>query len=608
MARNFLEYDYKQNTIIDIFNDHVLKSGDRPFLKKRGAEGWRDLSWKETASQVEAIASYLINSGVKSGAMVSIYSGNRPEWAVADLAALSAACADAAIYPATPSSEAAQIISDTRTAICFCEGSVQADNLLLRKRELPSLKKIVVFDGPEFKDDMVISFAEALREGAAKLQSEEIRERRKSVKGDDLMTVIYTAGTTGSPKGVMLSHSNVMFTLIKYNMRQNLPEGHTVLSLLTLSSAAERIMGHYSTVLDRGIIAYSRGTDFFLQDMAEIRPNFGIYTPHVAENIYNAITGKMRKAPVWRQSLFSRAVELGKQAAPFLMAAKPLPLSLRVKYSLYSRFILSGLKGSTGLSKATGFLVAGAPLMPHIHDFFWGMKIQVRKSYGLTESTTILNTDGDPGVLQVKSGRWITPFPETEMKITVDGEILVKGPQIMLGYLNRPQETQDMFTQDGWFKTDDIGAADIQGYVNITDRKRDIIITSSGKKIAPLLVESAFRSHAMIRQVAVFGEGKKYLGALIVPDFENLKTWASDNGIETSSREELIKNSRVIAKYERIADKLNRRSGFAEPVKKFKLLAQEFRYEEGEITPALKLRRRIIMSRYMKEIDLLFAE
>lgn len=608
MAKNFLEYDYKHNTVIDIFNDHVLKSGERAFLKKRDKEGWKDLSWNETASQVEAIASYLINSGIKAGAIIPIYAGNRPEWCIADLAILSAGCADAAIYHLTPSGDAAQIAADTRSSICFCEGKAQAENILLRKKEIPSLKKIVVFEDPGFKDDMVITFSDALKEGAAKLQRDEIKERRRAVKNTDTMTVIFTSGIAGQSKGVMLTHSNVMFSLIKYNMRQGLSEGHTVLSILPITTAAERIMGYYSTMLDCGIIAFSRGKDYFLQDLAEIKPVFGIFNSYFSEKIYSSITGKIRKSSTIKKKLFNKAVEIGKQIAPSLMAAKPLSMSQRLKYWIFTRLILARLKSVTGLSRMEGFIVTGSPILPVIHDLFWAMKIYLRKCYGLTESTSILNTDGAPGALQVKSDGWITPFPETEMKTTVDGEILVRGPQIMGGYFNRPQDTQDMFTSDGWYKTGDQGTMDIHGYLNITDRMKDIIITSSGRKIAPTQVESAFTAHPMISQIAVFGDSRKYLGALIVPDFGNLKVWASDNGIKSASNEELIKESRVIAKYEKITDKMNRRSGFAESVKSFKLMPHEFTFTEGEATPSMRIKRKAIAAKYAKEIEALFAE
>jgi len=610
MARNFLEYDYSNNTVIDIFNDIVNKSGDKVFLRQRGDNGWVDLTWNEIASRVEAISSFLINSGLQKGGMVAIYAANRPEWIITDLAALTIACTDAAIYHETPSQDIAYILNDSKTEICFCDGKQQADNILLRKRELPNLKKIVVFDdpGPGYNDEMVITFDEALKEGAANSMKPEFRERRKAVKGSDIMTVIYMPSVTGQPKGVMLSHSNVMFTLIKYNMRQNLPEGHSALSLLPLSCAQERILGYYSTLLDRGSIAFSRGINFLKQDFAEIKPNLSVLSPFYAEKLYGIITGITRKAPPFKQRLFSGASEAITHAASCFMNARPLPFSLRIKYLLYNRLIFSRLRALTGLSRRPVLIVTGSSLLPKIHDFFWGMKIQIRKCYGLAETTAVLNLDGDPELLQVKSDNWITPFPETEIKTTVDGEILVKGPQIMAGYLNRPQETQDMYTPDGWFKTADIGITDVQGYINLTDRKSDILITSTGKKISPLLVESALRYHPMISQAAVFGESRKHVAALIVPDFENLESWAEQNNIGFTSAKGLVENSQVIQKYYKIVDKINREMEFTEPVKELKLLPEEFSFARGELTPAMKIKRRIISDLYRKKIDALFAE
>ncbi len=607
MARNFLEFDYKYNTVIDVFYNSVMKFGERPFLRSWKNDSWKDLSWNETASQVEALASWLINTGLKPGGMIAIFSGNRPEWVIADLAALSIACTDISIYPETHSSDAAHIIAESRAAVCFCKDKAAAESILLRRRELPNLKKIVVFEESSLKDDIVIQFTDAVKEGASRLRREDIREFKKSVKCGDLMTVIYSSGTAGQPKGVMLSHSAVMFTLIKYNMRQNLPEGHTVLSLLPLAAAKERIMGYYSTMMDGGIIAFSRGLARLADDMKEIKPDFAVYHPAAVEKIYSLITGKIRKAATWKQRLFERALSIGKEGVSYSTEGKPLPMSLRFKYFLYYKLVFTRLITSTGLNRI-GFIVAGAPLRIEIHDFFWGMNIHARKCYGLTETSAILNVDGDPAVFSVKSGGSISPFPETEMKITVDGEILVKGPQLMKGYLNRPQETQDMFTHDGWFRTGDLGSMDVHGYLTVSDRKKDIIITSTGKKIPPALVEAAFSSHPLIKQAAVFGDSKKFIAALIVPDFENLMVWAAGKGIKSASERELLTENRIITVYEKISEMINHMPGQQEPVKKIKLIPREFSYEEGEITPTLKLRRKNISASFKKELETLFAE
>ena len=602
------DYNYRENTVLDIFQDSVKKYGNRVFLKKRGRDGWIDLSWNEISSQVDAVASYLINLGLQKGDMVSIYSLNRPEWVVSDYAALSCACVDATIYPTNSAPEAAYIINDTKSAVCFCEGKFQVDNILAELKNLPSLKKIVVFDDVEYKEEIVIKFSDVVNEGKKNLKKDEILKRRASVKPQDLMTLIYSSGTTGQPKGVMLSHLNIMFIATHFYKVENLKEHHILLSLLPLSHSVERTMSYYAMIIAGGTIAYSRGTEFFAQDLVEVRPHIGIYVPRVFEKIYNGIFGKVKTAPAGKQKIFAKAVAVGKLAAPYFMADKKLPLFLGLKYKFFDKLLFSKLKVTIGFDRAEIFGAAGAPLLPEIHDFFWGMNLQIRKGYGLTETSPVLNVDGDPAIMPIKSGGWITPFPETEMKIAEDGEILARGPQVMLGYLNKPEATKEMFTEDGWIKTGDIGIMDSDGYLKITDRKKDIIVTSGGKNVAPQVLENTFASHPMIEQIAVLGDGKKYIVALIVPNFEALKLWAESGGLSGISNEDLVNDEKVIKKYESVIEELNQHFGRVEQIKRFKLMPREFTQESGELTPTLKLKRKVVTKKYQSDIDKLYIE
>jgi len=605
MIRN---YDYAVNTVVDIFRDSVKTYGDRVFLKSRSDQGWIDISWNQAASQVDALASFIINSGLKKGDIVSIYSTNRPEWVIADYAALSCACVDATIYPTNSASEAAYILDDTNSVICFCEGKFQVDNVLAEKERLPLLKKIIVFDDVNYSDEMVIKFSDAVKEGEKNLKKKEIAERSASIKPDDLMTLIYSSGTTGQPKGVMLSHSNIMYIATTFYRVEMLQEGELLLSILPLAHSVERTMSYYGLVLAGGIIAYSRGTDFFAEDLVEIRPTACIFVPRVFEKIYSGIFAKLALAPAGKQKIFATAVSVGKKAAPYFMANKKLPFFLGLKYKIFDKLIYSKLKTALGFDRTRCFGSAGAPLLKEIHDFFWGFNMQIRKGYGLTETSPVLNIDNDPSIMPVKTDGWIAPFPEAEIKIAGDGEILAKGPGVMLGYLNKPDETKEMFTEDGWLKTGDIGLKDDQGYVKITDRKKDIIITSGGKNVAPQVLENTFVSSPFIEQIAILGDGKKYIAALIVPDFEKLKDWAAKEGLADMNNEELIDNERVIKKYQEIIDELNRHFARAEQVKKFKLMHREFSQENGELTPTLKLKRKIVMNNFKNDIDSLYIE
>ena len=602
------EYDYKQNTVLDPFRDGVKKYADRVMLRKRTDKGWVDLSWNQVKDQVDALASYMINMGLQKGEILSIYSQNRPEWVVADYATFSCAAVNASIYPTNSAPEAAYILDDTKSVICFCEGKFQVDNVLAEKKNLPSLKKIIVFEDLDYKDDMVIKFTDALKEGEKNLRHEEISARSASIKPSDLMTLIYSSGTTGQPKGVMLSHSNLMFISTTFKRIEMLQEGDLLLSLLPLSHSVERSMSYYGVVLAGGIIAYSRGTEFFAEDLSEIRPTIGVFVPRVFEKIYNGIFAKVATAPPGKQKIFARAVAVGKEAAPYFMANKKLPFILGLKYKVFDKLVYANLKTTMGFERTRVFGSAGAPLLSEIHDFFWGLNMQIRKGYGLTETSPVLNVDGDPSIMPIKSDGWITPFPGAEVKIAEDGEILARGPGVMLGYLNKPEQTNEMFTEDGWLKTGDIGLLDRQGYVKIIDRKKDIIVTSGGKNVAPQVLENTFASHSFIEQIAVLGDGKKYIVALIVPSFETLKEWAAKEGLNGLGNEQLVSDEKVIRKYEEIINELNQHFGRVEQVKKFKLMPQELTEESGELTPTLKLKRKVIMSKYQQEIESLYVE
>ncbi len=602
------EYDYTKNTVLDIFRDGVKIYGDRVFLRKRTDKEWIDLSWNQIGAQVDALASYMINLGIKKGDIVSIYSQNRPEWVIADYVTLSCACVDATIYPTNSAPEAAYILNDTNSVFCFCEGKFQVDNVLEERKNLPHLKKIVVFEDVNYKDDMVITLKDAVNEGLKNILKDEIAARTASIKPDDLMTLIYSSGTTGQPKGVMLSHSNLMFIATTFKRVQMLREGDILLSLLPLAHSVERTMSYYGLMIAGGTIAYSRGTEFFAEDLLEVRPNIGIFVPRVFEKIYNGILAKVATAPAGKQKIFAKAVAVGKQAGPYFMANQKLPFILGLKYKVYDKLIFSKLKEAMGFERTRVFGSAGAPLLPEIHDFFWGLNMQIRKGYGLTETSPVLNVDGDPSIMPIKSNGWITPFPGAEVKIADDGEILAKGPGVMLGYLNKPEQTKEMFTDDGWLKTGDIGLKDEQGYVKITDRKKDIIVTSGGKNVAPQVLENTFASNPFIEQIAVLGDGKKYIVALIVPNFETLSEWAAKQGLTGLSNEQLVSSDRVIKKYEEIIAELNQNFGRVEQVKKFKLMSKEFTEENGELTPTLKLKRKVVMKNYGRDIEALYEE
>lgn len=601
------QFDYTKNTIVDILRIGTKTYGDKTVLRKRTDKGWVDISWNQVNSQVEALASYLINSDFKKGDIAAIYSANRPEWVVADFATLYCAGVDATIYPTNSAAEAAYILDDTKSVVCFCEGKFQVDNVLAERKNLPNLKKIIVFDDIDYKDDMVVKYSDAVKEGEKNLQKKEIDARIATLKPEDLLTLMYSSGTTGQPKGVMLSHLNVMYMAMTFAEIQCLNTEGMLISILPLAHSVERSLSYYAFILAGGVMSFSRGQQFFAEDLVELRPTLSAFVPRIFEKIYNGIYAKVETAPPGKQKLFAKAMSVAGKAAPYFMADEKLPFFLGLKYKFFDKLLYSKLKEAIGFDKYLSIGSAGAPLLPAIHDFFWGLKIEIRKGYGLTETSPVLALDSHLSLNKVKSDLWMAPYPGVELKIAEDGEILAKSPGVMMGYYNKPEQTKEVFTDDGWFKTGDIGLIDDEGYLKITDRKKDIIVTSGGKNISPQVIENEFASNAFIEQIAVIGEGKQYIVALIVPGFEVLQDWAAKaEGLVGLSNEQLVENEKVIRKFQGIVDEINQHFGRVEQIKKFKLMPKEFSEESGELTPTLKLKRKVLLENYKKEIEELY--
>ncbi|HON79422.1 MAG TPA: long-chain fatty acid--CoA ligase [Spirochaetota bacterium] len=603
-----MQLDYNRNTIIDILRIGTKTYGDKTVLRKRTDSGWVDISWNQVYTEVEALASYLIKTGFRKGDIAAIYSANRPEWVVADFATLFCAGVDASIYPTNSASEAAYILDDTKAVVCFCDGSFQVDNVLAERKNLPNLKKIIVFSDIDCSDDMVIRYSDAIKEGEKNLQTNEIEARIATVKPEDLLTLIYSSGTTGQPKGVMQSHKNVMYVSMTFARTQCITPEDMLISILPLAHSVERSLSYYAFILAGGVMSFSRGQEFFAEDLVELRPTLSAFVPRIFEKIYNGIHTKVAAAPEGKQKLFAKAMSIAKQAAPYFMADKKLPFILGFKYAIFDKLLYSKLKEAIGFDRYKGIGSAGAPLLPEIHDFFWGLKVEIRKGYGLTETAPVLALDPHLSVNKVKTDLWMAPFPEVELKIAEDGEVLAKSPGVMTGYYNKPEQTKEVFTSDGWFKTGDIGIIDNEGYLKITDRKKDIIVTSGGKNVAPQVLENAFASNSFIEQIAVIGDGRQYITALIVPSFETLKDWAAREGLGSLSNEELVVHENVIGKYNKIVEEINQHFGRVEQIKKFKLMPKEFSQENGELTPTLKLKRKVLLKNYKDDIDALYKD
>jgi long-chain acyl-CoA synthetase len=600
---------YPDTTIPGIFKNQAEALGDKIFLKIRDEKNqWAEYSYREINKRIDSLASYLQKKGIKPGDKIAIYSGNRPEWVIADLAVLSLGATDVTIYPTNSGPEALYILNDSGAKICLCAGKFQVDNLLKVKKEFKSLKEIIVFDDLSYKDPLVVQLSKALETGRKNINLKEIDRRLRSIDTEETATLIYTSGTTGDPKGVMLTHNNLVSNVKQFLEHHPFPEIVTCVSLLPLSHALERTVGYNTIIATGGTIAYTRGADTLVEDLKDIRPTLAVYVPRVLEKLYEGIMAQLGKAPATKRALFNAAMAVGKKSVPYILSNRPIPFPLRAAYGLFDKLIYSKLRSALGLDRMITIGIGGAPLSDEINAFFQAIGVEIHLGYGLTETTPITHLTTFRHIKKIKLGTCGPAFPRTECRIADDGEVLVRGPQVMKGYYNRPAETRDVLSDDGWFSTGDIGHLDEDGYLVITDRKKDIIITAGGKNVAPQVIEGMFLMHPFIEQIAIIGDQRKYLVALIVPAFAELQKWAKSKNIDETDQKKLINNPEVQKKYQEAIDELNRPLGRVEQIKRFTLIARAFSQESGELTPTLKVKRKVVINHYRDSIESMYQE
>ena len=602
---------YDETTIPGIFKNNAEKLQGKVFVKIREGKIWKEYTYAESNDYVDALASYFIKKGIKPGDKIAIYSNNRPEWCFADLAALAIGAADVTIYPTNSGPEAAYILNDSRAKICMCSGSFQVDNLLSEKKNLKNLKEIIVFDNLDCKDKLVTRFSDVIAMGKKNLNLKEIDKRLRRIDLEETATLIYTSGTTGNPKGVMLTHNNLVANVEQFLEHHPFPTENfeaLCVSLLPLSHSLERTIGYNSFIKVGGTIAYTRGAETLVEDLVAIRPYACVYVPRVLEKLYEGIQAKLRDAPAGKKRLFNAAMKAGRKAVPYITANRSLPFPLSLRYRLFDKLIFSKLRVALGLDRLIVMGMGGAPLAYNIWEFFQAMGVEVHLGFGLTETTPVTHLNTFRHIKPIKLGTCGPALPRTECKIADDGEVLIRGPQVMKGYYNRPADTKEVLSGDGWFHTGDIGVIDEDGYLRITDRKKDIIITAGGKNVAPQVIEGAFITHPFIEQMAVIGDQMKFLVSLIVPCFPELVKWAESKGITETDPKKLIAHPEVLKKYREIVDELNKPLGRVEQIKSFALLRQPFTQESGELTPTLKVKRKVVLKNYKDLIDGLYKE
>jgi long-chain acyl-CoA synthetase len=582
----------KPQTLNDIFFG-IVERRQECLMLAREATGWRPISSQDFYRNVAGVARTLANWGVSRGDRVAILSENRPEWAVADFACFLLGAVVVPVYTTLTAQQTAYILCDSGAKVVFLSSADQLKKVLSIKDQT-AMERIVVMDSGVGAE--TVPMQQLMHKGPSG-RDPELERSAKTITEDDLASIIYTSGTTGTSKGVQLSHRNLTANVTSSLTGFDVGSGHITVSFLPLSHVTARHVD--IALLHNGVtLAYCPYFEQLSQVLLEIRPTIFVAVPRVYEKIYQQVEksaqGKAKRA------IYQWARSVGDTHRPTILSGCT-PKSLQWK--LAHRLVYSKLRARLG-GRVKFFISGGAPLGKELAEWYASLGIRIHEGYGLTETSPVIAVN-TPGAH--KLGTVGRPLENVEVRIAEDSEILVRGPSVFRAYWNRPDESRDAFV-DGWFKTGDIGTIDEEGFLSVTDRKKDLLKTSGGKFIAPQPVENSLKLHNLIGTAVVVGDRRKFPSVLISPHFPLLEEWAQANDVAFSSREALVSHPKVKALYEEIVADVNRGLARYETLKKVLLVADEFSATDGTLTPTLKLRRKVIEERYREKIDELYQE
>ena len=591
-------------TLNDIYD--VTCAIDRPAVFKYKRDGkWVDTTVPDFRDTVRYLATALRHLGIKPGDRVAILSENRPEWAMSDFAILANQAVTVPVYPTLLGWQIEFILNDAGAAAVVCSNAEQLQKLGEVRGHCPSVHSVIVCDAPGTLPQGTQTFAQAVDTGRRNDNDAErarFEELRHGAKPGDLATLVYTSGTTGNPKGAMLTHGNIASNVTSVLSVLPIGTGVTALSILPLSHILERT-ADYSLLVQGATIAYAEEITKVGENLQEIRPHVFAAVPRLFEKMRARILDNVATQSGGKQKIFKWALGIAEQRLPYRISGKPMPPGLAIKSAIADKLVFKKIKQRLG-GRVEFVLSGGAPLSAELAAFFIGAGVEILEGYGLTETSPVI-TVNRPDKRRIGS---VGPLiPGVEVRIAPDGEILSRGPHIMKGYWNNPEATSQAIDPDGWFHTGDIGELDADGFLKITDRKKDIIINAYGKNIAPQPLEALLKSSPYVGTPVLIGDRRKYLAALIVPNFEKLERDATSLGVKFGDRNELVANERVRQIFQDEIDRFNVNLDRQEKIRRFALLPRDFTIDADEITPSLKVKRKVIDKKYKDVIDELYT-
>jgi long-chain acyl-CoA synthetase len=596
-----------QDTLPRLFRHVVRERGDRVAMREKDLGIWRGISWREYGQRARRVGMGLVALGLKPRDVVSIISDNRPEWLYTDLGVMSVAAIPNGIYTTDSARQVEYIVNDSGTRFLFVENEEQLDKILAVRNRCRELVKIFVYDMDglhAFRDEQVMPF-DALLELGERYDREhpDTFDRLVDVpRPDDLAILVYTSGTTGPPKGAMLSHRNILFQLAYADFITPLHEGDQQLSFLPLCHIAERTFTVFNPLHTGSTVNFAESLDAVPENIREIAPALFFAVPRIWEKFYSGVALRMRDATRLGRFAYARAIAIGLRVAERRIAGRPVPWPLRAAFRVADFLVLDNVKRSIGLHRARGAATGAAPIAPELIRWYLALGINMIEVYGQTENTG-LATAMPPD--RTRLGSVGIARPGTEVRLSPEGEILLRGPHVFLGYYGKPEKTADTVV-DGWLHTGDVGTIDADGFVHITDRMKDIIITAGGKNVTPSEIENQLKFSPYISDAVVIGDRRKFLSCLVMIDHETVAQFAQERNVPFSNFASLCRAPEVQDLIRDEIERVNRQLARVETVKQFRLIEQLLTPEDEELTPTMKLRRTFVNVKYKDLIDSMY--
>jgi len=582
-------------TTPQIFKATVQKYGNRVAMRKKEYGLWHDISWNEYYDRAKYVGSALISLGLEKGDRVSIIGDNCPEWVIIDVGVQCAGGVAVGVYSTNAWSQVEYVIQNSESKFFFVENEEQLDKWLHFRDNVPFLKKVIVWDLEglrHFKDPMVMTYDEILQEGRLIVEKDSnlFESRMAEVTPNDLSVIIYTSGTTGPPKGAMLTHKNVVWMGEAVQSIFHMEENDEVLSYLPLCHIFEQLFSVVFHITYGATVNFIESLDTVTDNMREVSPTVGYAVPRIWEKYLSAVYIRMSDATWFKRLIFSIALKIGQRRTTLKMNIKPVPFYLEIFFKLAYIAVFRKLKERLGFDRMRLAITAAAPISSDVLHFFQSIGVNLIEAYGQTEGTgaTCVSRVG-----KLKFGSVGPPLPGVEVKIAKDGEILVRSPSVFKGYFKNPEATKETL-KDGWLYSGDVGVLDADGYLKITDRKKDIMVTAGGKNITPQYIENKLKFSSYINDAVIIGDKRKFITSLIMIDEDNVVKYAQDHKVQFSTYKDLTQAPEIIKLIQEEVNKVNDTLARVEQIKKFTILPKKLYEEDGEVTPTMKVKRKYV--------------